>query len=182
MSSSHRVGRFVGDLRAGNPRVTFFSQSAPLLFLVPTGLWLAHGQGNLLWSAIGWAIGGSAFNALWFPYLRRNEHPPHGSSQSVAAATCAAAVFFTPQLWLLLSAFIAMGVALGLLSGSRRHPLFQTVCAYPCDLLCCSGRNLGRPRLGHRGPLHHSVGSRGRVLCDRRAGAGKESTLLGSAK
>ena len=130
MSSSHRVGRFVGDLRAGNPRVTFFSQSAPLLFLVPTGLWLAHGQGNLLWSAIGWAIGGSAFNALWFPYLRRNEHPPHGSSQSVAAATCAAAVFFTPQLWLLLSAFIAMGVALGLLSGSRRHPLFQTVCAY----------------------------------------------------
>lgn len=121
-------GGFFAAAGAGDPVATWIGQSMPLVFLIPTSLWSASRTDDVVPALATWLVGASVFNLLWIPYLRRNEHPPPGSSQSVASATSTAAVFYGPDLWLLLSCFILMGLTLGFTSGGRKHPAFQFAC------------------------------------------------------
>ncbi len=123
-----RAANFLTALRAGDPVATWLSQTSPMLLIVPLSLWLSSKQGNLLPTILVWGIGSALSNILWIPHLRRNQHPPPGTSQSVAAATSLGGIAVVPSTWLLLSIFIALGVILGIVSGGRRHPTFQFVC------------------------------------------------------
>lgn len=123
-----RTTSLIAALRGGDPQVTWLVQNSPLTVLVPLATWIAHGQGNLWLALLCWLTGGAVFNLVWFPYLRRNEHPPSGVSQSIAAATSTGGAFVTPDLWLLLGVFIAVGAVLVFEVGARGHATFQFAC------------------------------------------------------
>ena len=125
-----RFRDFLAAVRAGDPRATWISQTLPLPVLIPTTIWLAADSGTVLPAALTFVAGAVSFNIWWAPHMRRNEHPPAGSAQSIATATVSASTLFAPEAGPLFVGFGLMGIALGIANGGRWHQLFQSVCVY----------------------------------------------------
>ena len=126
---SYRLLGFFAAVRAGDPRATYLSQNAPLAFLVPLAIWLGAADGNAVIAGAVWIAGGTIFTLWWLPYLRRGEHPPPGSSQTIATATSSVGAVFVPEMAALLVCFIFAGVGLSAVSRSGYHAPLQTAIA-----------------------------------------------------
>ena len=125
-----RASSFVDEVKAGNPHATWVTHNIPLLVLIPLTLLIAVDMGAFITTAAIWAIGGAAFNGWWAMHLRRGEHPPPGSVQSIATATTAMITFSIPEAGPLFIGLIFMGVGLSVVVGARTHAIFQSFWLY----------------------------------------------------
>ena len=123
-----RSGGLLQAARSGDPLATYITQHAPLPVLVPVSLYFAHVNEALLYGGLSWLVGALCFQVPWIRFLKFGTHPPTGTAQTIAAATSTSAMFFSPEIWLVVVAFCSMGIALALVSNKRGSAVFQLAC------------------------------------------------------